>query len=72
MRGSAQIHHKEFGVNTIGTPFINVIVASELTPVLVAPHQEMPTPGFLKKSAKRKGKDGKGRGKKGRGRRPQY
>ena len=31
MRGSAQIHHQEFGVNTIGTPFINVIVASEPT-----------------------------------------
>lgn len=36
------------------------------------PDQEMPTPGFLKKNAKGKGKDGKGRGKKGRGRRPQY
>ena len=41
-------------------------------PSVRCPHQEMPTPGFLKKSGKGKGKDGKGRGRKGRGKRPQY
>ena len=41
-------------------------------PSVRCPHSEMPTPGFLKKSGKGKGKDGKGRGRKGRGKRPQY
>ena len=34
-------------------------------PTVRCPHQEMPTPGFLQKSSKGKGKDGKGHGKKG-------